>query len=233
MRKKPYFLIARHLDNNELEFIKVNDKYGTTLEEIDLFTTDFNYPNHLKGYLDRKGIISDSKVDLFIAKQKKYNDEVLLDFCDPLYGYNDNIKPIAEASLNKNISSVEDKVIEVFKGFYRRMTIDTHFRSYVLSGNTNVYREFIKYFRGMNDKPFDEIMAKNGGWVKLSYPLIRNIMDSYDKYHREIKKDMQNVPRYILKDEILYYTADTHDFNQYSIFDDGEITREDLQFIKR
>lgn len=230
MRKKLYYLVARNLESNELEFVKIGNSYGKSLEEIDLFTTDFNYKRQLLGYLAYKGIIKSSNVDLFIVKQNKYNEEVLLDFYEVLYAYNDSIKPIAKKSLDNKIDLMGKEIKEVFYNFYNKMMNDYHFRSFVLAGNTNIYSNFLEYFRG-EELPFDTVMYKNN-WGKKSYPLIRNIMDVYNKYHLGVIKERVNVERYKLNKELIYYTDGTYDFNQCSIFDDGDITRDSLEYIK-
>ena len=114
-RKNLYFLVARNRDTNDFQIVDTTSSYGSSLEEIDLFTMRFENEKDLLTCLQKKGKTTSNDLDFFVAYQKKEKNERRLHFKEVLYSSGERIHDIALASSQ---GELEDKKREVSYIFY-------------------------------------------------------------------------------------------------------------------
>ena len=221
-KKNLYFLVAREKETNVYSIIPVTGRYGSSLEEIDLFTTQFDREENLIQKLKMDKKIESDSIDLFIAHQSGKKGEEKMYYQEVLYSDSREICPVAKASILGDIEVEKEQSRSIFRKFCSRMMHDQLFFNMVLFGHTNLYSKFINYF---TDRRFLDSFAaqyKNGGWILKSYPTIRGMIEAFDLYQNDSngeKFKMNNRYRKLLDNELLLVTRKDYDPNQISFFD--------------
>ena len=216
-----YYLIARNKKTNSFNIIDV----GNSLEEIDLYTINFDNKTQLVKQLVSEGKIDDSDVDTYIVVPKKDNGKNYLNYMDILYSDSSGIKDISIGFKNKNIPTI--LVDETLNYFCFNMQHDSRFYDMVMLGKTNLYKKFTDYFEGRRYDIFYDVKYRDGLWTQKSYPLIRNIYDAFSKYNSSYKKDVTDqMYRSVIEDKILFKIDNNNCDNQMNLFD-FPIFRED------
>ena len=225
MAKNRYYLFGRNCDTNELKGISFSAKGITgrehSLEEIDFFTSTFQNEADLILSLYHKGLIDEYHYDMFIVSRN--GDK--LTYLEPIYGsfiYAKRIQNIVSSRNGLDLYG-ENILDHVIKKIYNQ----PNYYRFLVSGNSNVYRKFIDYFKKRDSlKEMFDCKYKDGSWMYHSYPLIRNLVESiyrYDDYYNrpnresELKENM--IQRGNLSDQIMVLTDSNYIDGQQSIFD--------------
>ena len=209
-----YFLVGRDRETNEFDVIRVDGKRFTTLEDIDLYTTSFNNASDLSKSLNREG-----DIDYFIVSQSKRGQEVFINKNEVLFSNRTKIRKIAEDSKIKNIGRSEYEIMEIISKFCQKMSHDSNYHRLVRTGRTNIYPKFVSYFYLSKYHTANEIRHKDGGWITKSYPLARNIVDSFINDHTSNKHLSDLMYRDLLDKRIRSVTDKDYDENQMTLFD--------------
>ena len=98
-KRNIYYLIARETRNNQFRILPVTNMLGSTLEEIDLYTTQFTSKMELYYELLKEGKIEATWQDFFIVNQKNVDGKPVLYTQEVLYSPSWGIRGLAEASL--------------------------------------------------------------------------------------------------------------------------------------
>ena len=211
-REKAYFLVARKWEDNTFQIIPTGKYHGSSLEEIDLFTTCYDNSFQLTKDLLSKGKISSSSVDFYIASKGKNSSIQTLEV---LYSDQNRICSIANHSMHKNIQKSERDIHQILNSFCYRMEHDSKFYDYVLFGENDLYPKFVRYFYNKRFEPVYDVKYKDGGWVTKSYVLIRSILDSFSEYDgKKYSKLVNGTYRSLLERDLLPVLDRNYDENQ-------------------
>lgn len=228
-KTKQYFLIARNRDNNSFQVISVNGRRGCSLEEIDLYTTQFFDALDLEKKLQSDGVIPFSNVDFFIVSQNLNNGKTFINNIELLFSNNSIICGIAQDSLYGNIENSSGKIDMIIDDFISRYFSSSYLFRQVFDGRTNVYKKFVDYLKTCSGQSAYGIKYRDGGWARKSYSLIHNLLEAEvrnnDSVH--LKDEMF---RRLLDRKLISETSPDYDANQLSLFDsilDPEEEKED------
>ena len=218
-KQNMYYLMARDRKNDDLSVVKINERRGTTLEDIDLFTTSFKDSSELEEKLRELGLVTGHDYDFFIASQSKLRGETKLKKYELLYSNNDFIKDIAKNSKANKITKSEEKTDRILDHFAYLLQAKPALYELVVSGKTNIYDKYVKYLAFSRYDPASTIKYKDGGWARASYPLIRNILDATSNIVRKYSLSSDKFHRSLLDQSIIRITDSNYDENQLSFFD--------------
>ena len=185
-----YYIVAKEPDSDNYDLIKVNN--GDSLEEIDIYTSNFKDKEAFMEYLQGQGLHASSNADLFIAYQ---NREKNIEHLDLVYGYY-KLKDFAQKSLTASPNAnecIKETIKEVknnedFKELIRK----DYFKIYATLKNIilNSYRRAaVKY-------------AVNEQWVRSDYRSGRDALAIIDEYYL-IKDRLKKEGREKLQEEKL------------------------------
>ncbi len=228
MEKNLYYLIARDRKTNDFTVVKVNNKRGVPLEEIDLYTTAFSNEQELRYMLQLDGVIDYEDADFFIASQNKVLGEVNLKKYEVLYKDNDTINEVAVNSLKNKISKSDEKIDRILDYFASQVRSRPALYDLLITGRTNVYEKYAKYFAYTYNNITSSIKYLDGSWARRSYPLIRNVLEALSSVERDYSRTSDELHRSFLDDSLRRVTSRGYDENQLSIFDN--FPTEDFQF---
>lgn len=218
-----YYLVGRDRKTNDFQVIPIAGKRGNLLEEIDLYTTNYESVWELMKVLKSQNIIKSMDMDFFIVSQKEEKGEKTLSFQDLLFKDSYQIRDIAVASKNHDIESANRKIQDILNHFCHRMKYNPVFYNMVVYGDTHLYPEFVKHFANRRYDDFYKIKYVEGGWPQRSYVLLRNILDSFHQNDYSFGKndhfELDYVYRELLEDYLLEITEEEYDEKQSSIFD--------------
>ena len=222
-KKSLYYLVGRDRKSNDFQIIPIDNKWGNSLEEIDLYTTNFSNASELMKALHARELLEKKDVDLFIVSQKEKNGAKTLSFLDLLFKDSYQIREIAKASSKKQIDQCSKSINDILNHFCWKMKFEPRFYSMVMYGDTPIYSKFVNYFVNHKYDDLYSIKYHDGGWVQRSYPLIRNIVDSFHQYDYSFGKSqhyaLDNVYRELLENSLIEVTSEDYDEKQKSIFD--------------
>ena len=97
-KKSMYYLVARNRKTNDFQIIPIAGKYGNSLEEIDLYTTNYSGIQELIQALYSHQVIDEEDMNFFIVSQGNMNGEKKVSYLDLLFGDSAEIRDIASAS---------------------------------------------------------------------------------------------------------------------------------------
>lgn len=218
-RKNKYYLVGRYRKNNDFVVIPISGKWGNDLEEIDLYTTNYSNVLELVKALHVQGLIEDADIDFFIVSPK----EKSLSFSDVLYKNSSKIRSIAKASLDGNIEEEDHNINDILNHFCWKMKYQPLFYNMVMYGDTHLYPKFIRYFTNKKYQDVYHVKYQDGGWVKKSYPLLRNIVDSFHQFDYSFGNNdtfaLDYIYRNMLEESLMNVTDRNYDEKQSSIFD--------------
>lgn len=214
-KKNTYYLIKRNKQTNDYEIVFVNGKKGTSLEEIDLCTRD-NILDLGKGSFS----IEVDLFDYYIASVSSSGKRIS---CYELSTDYEVVHDLAKASLGGKLELCNPAISRIFVKFDYKMKNNIAFRRFVLSGNTDIYEKFYKYFIRTGHVNYHQ----DGDWAYKSYPLVRSVVSAMDfDYKNESsrrKKHFRNLCRRLLEKDILKETSPKYDENQLSFLEDMPI----------
>lgn len=205
---KKYYLVVRYEDTNEVQAIELSTKWylekqdkdvffrANSLEAIDLVTTRFKNSEEMLLRMKNNGYIRSSKADVFIASKRKKDGHNYIKIHEVIYNpladerVND-LRSIAKASINNDISLEIEKVKKVFDKLAHKVFYDEKFSLYLRSTFTNVYQKLMElYVYNKKDGPAYSIKYDNY-WLLSSYTIIRNIVEALNRF--DLLKDKSDV----------------------------------------
>lgn len=245
MGRNRYYLCARNLETNEIKTIGLSeydiygkgdtsDVFSNALEDIDYFTLDYSDASHIVMFLVDQGKLDSYDNELFIVSRKgeKY---VFLENVYCFYDLSFHLKRLIEErkGMIEGYHFDNDKILDEF---ISRMRNDYRFRDFIKTKNHNIYNKFVDYFTDFDDsEELHQIKFRDSGWARLSYPLLRNIIEAMNRYDcinladkvSEGSIHYQNIlekKRYSQHDDIMRKTDKEYDENQLSLFDSNDKT---------
>ena len=217
-----YFLVARDRNTNNIERISL-DNETTSLEEIDLYTTSFRQEAALSRVLYLQQKVKSLNNDFFIIYQ---TIDKQLQLWEVLYDKEKRIRPLAKKSLLKN--SFEQEADQLLNEFCWKMKENPVFYDMVMYKDTNLYPKFIRYFYEKRFEDCSFVKYKDGGWVRKSYPLLRNIIESFRRFQENQDTEKEKKERLKWIDKLWILTKDN--VRQPSFFDLLEERKEESNY---
>jgi len=186
-KKNKYVLIAKYNNSSDFKIISLNGSNVQKLEEIDFYTLDFKDKEDLVNALYKSGKIDNTDVDIFIAWGKDKEKEVR--FMEPLYSKNILIKDLLGVIAQSLKKEDSDKKCydHILKEFEKRVLNSPGFYSLVAKEETNLYGKFSGYIK--TTRKYNGFLGnkKDLAWVYNSYPLMRNIVETINRYDELVK----------------------------------------------
>lgn len=213
-----YYLVAREKDTSRFDIIDC----GSTLEEIDLYTIDFKDEEEIINKLLSENKINSNNIDLFIACPRKIDAKNYIRTLNLLFYNNRGIGVIAKQSINKELPSQEAD--ELINKFCYKMETNSEFFNMVSYGKTKLYSKFTDYFVNKRFQKTYDIKYQDGGWVRKSYPLLRNICDTFNIFNKKLNTNRydeinNDVYRSLMEDKMLEKLNTDYKEKQFSLFD--------------
>ena len=224
-----YYFIARDRKTDDFSVIPVQGKRGVALEEIDLFTTQYSSSEDLQKALQENGILSYEDMDFFIATQSKVQGNVVLKNYEILYSDAEVVRDIAKNSLQKNMEASSAKIDHILDYFAGQIARKPTLYDLVITGQTNVYEKYAKYFAYNRAANSGSIKFRDGGWARTSYPLIHNVLDALNHVSRSYSFVSDQMHRSLLENDLIRVTDPSYDENQLSFFESLELDKTDHQ----
>ena len=231
MSKTNYYFVARNRMNHELQILPFDGKSGHRLEEIDLFTTQYDGEKDLARSLHRDGLLDFLDADFFIAHQSKNATGVEVVKEEVLYSNQKEIREIAKNSCEGNIRKSGALIDSILDQFAQKMCLDSSFFLDVVSNRTNIYSKYIHYFplrRMQNPK---DVKYQDGSWARFTYPLIRNILEATSRKNVKYSRISDTMHRDLADLKLRRVTSTNYDVNQLSIFDEFPDEKRENQLI--
>lgn len=204
-----YYLVGRDKVTNKYDVVYFDGK----LESIDLYTTDYKNESELAEKLYADGKIKSKDVDLYIVSPK--NDSIATN--EVLYSRNRYVKNIARDSINKNLGFDNNYVNSVIYEFCTKMENNSKYYNMVVYGNTDIYPKFTEYFIGRRYQSTYDVKYRDGGWATKSYLLLRNILESYDRFDNPREDYLEQ--RTLLEKSLLQRLDKNSSADQLFLFD--------------
>lgn len=182
MAKTRYYLFARDCESNHLSVISFPDENNYSnwihsLEDIDLYTSQFSTREEFILFLKNNGQISTYDVDFFIASRNANN----IQYLEPIFGKSSRLSEIAHQK--KNGAMNLESVSSILDDFSRRMMQDSSFYYFVVYGFSDIFQKYIDYYKqNRGSVSCFSNKYRDGKWAFQSYPLLRNIIESYIRY---------------------------------------------------
>ena len=215
-----YFLIARDRITNDFQIVPVTDQYGSSLEEIDLYTTDSLDDKDFQERLSQRGMHFENPNDFYIVTQVRREGQNDLNQMEVLYADSRDVQEIANNSFRKKIHLSIGMIHQIYHHFFRMLQQRPDFYDFVLFGDTNLYQEFINSLTDSRYENLSQIQFGDKRWITESYILIRNVLETESRFrdqYRDLRRDESF--RDALKPELMRITHKDYDPNQISFFD--------------
>ncbi len=208
-----YYLIARENETNQVKRIPIQGKYGSSLEEIDLMTSQYKNATQLARFL-RDGDLMPPVTDFYIA----YRDqEKKLRTMEVLYEDSLSIQDLATNSLNHEMEKSNRFMDVILLDFTMKVSQNNIYYEKVLRDKTDLYPKFVEYIRQNRMVKWSELKDKEGGWILKSYPLMRNIVSSLQKLEEKYPIPIDG--RKEVENEVFQMTDPEYDENQMHLLD--------------
>lgn len=235
MGKSNYFLVVKRRGREDFKILELDGVEGNkkSLATIDLYTTGFQTEAEFIMDLYDKKIIDYFDADIFIAKRN--NNE--LSFFEVIYGkdnpYIEKLRCVARAKQQEKINLEVANIDSILDEFCRKMYFNDTFSDMVTYEMTDVYKKFSDYFK----RNFASLQAMcgvkylDGSWARKSYPLIRNVVESFTRYAKMDRSrlrheiddynfyDYNNKERRKISGKLLRETDSNFFTGQISLFD--------------
>lgn len=252
MGRNRYDLFGRDRDTNKVKLISLSDYdiygFGTdvrrinnSLDAIDFMTLNFRNEGDLVNYLVDTGSLDNYNTEVFIVSRNGDN----ITYLENVYSNSELSSELKKASeeklkgLPKSFSN--DTILDRFAFM---MINDRRFRRFIESKYHKVYSKYVDYFRGCyNMSDAYNIKYSNSGWARDSYPLLRNIVETINRYEKlkkyggdiynlalDYEVDLNSV-RNMNKDEISIYTDKGYEEGQLNLFLDNNEEENKLNSI--
>ena len=196
-----YYIVSRNPNTNEYKSIMIGD--SSILENIDLYTLNFNNKAELIADINSYGYSLSEDDDLFIASLGRSHD---LKIKDILYNgkYVSNIREVALASKNKEDFDYRP----IFNTTYK--LCKNHSLYSGLFNCSKLYKPFkdviyktISMF-GKIGKDGNKVFNKDNYWLRSSYQLMRDVCVSFNVYESlEGKINLDDLSDVIKEEELI------------------------------
>ena len=196
-----YYIVSRNPNTNEYKSIMIGD--SSVLENIDLYTLNFNNKEELIKDINSYGYNLSNEDDLFIASLGRSHD---LRIKNILYNgkYVSNIRDVALASKNKE----EFDYRPIFNTTYK--LCKKHSLYSRLFNSSKLYKSFkeviyktINMF-GKTGKDGNKLFNKDNYWLRGSYLLMRDVCVSFNLYESlEGKVGLDDLSNVIKEEELI------------------------------
>ena len=166
-----FYIVAKEPNSSDYDLVKVNE--GSSLAEIDLYTSNFKDKEDFLKYLQEQGLHTSSDADLFIAYQKR---DKSIEHLDLVYGYY-KLKNFAESEINAkpNTTKCLEEIVKESKNNYdfQDLIRSNYFKMYQDVKNiilSSYRRNYIKY----------QIPEQ---WIRSDYRSGRDVLAAIDEYY--------------------------------------------------
>lgn len=166
-----FYIVAKEPNSSDYDLVKVNE--GSSLAEIDLYTSNFKDKEDFLKYLQEQGLHTSSDADLFIAYQKR---DKSIEHLDLVYGYH-KLKNFAESEINAkpNTTKCLEEIVKESKNNYdfQDLIRSNYFKMYQDVKNiilSSYRRNYIKY----------QIPEQ---WIRSDYRSGRDVLAAIDEYY--------------------------------------------------
>ena len=196
-----YYIVSRNPNTNEYKSIMIGD--SSVLENIDLYTLNFNNKAELIADINSYGYDLSNDDDLFIASLSRSHD---LKIKDILYNgkYVSNIRNIALASKNKEAFDYKPIFNTTYKlckkhSLYNRL----FYSSKLYKPYKDIIYQTISMF-GKIGKDGNKVFNKDNYWLRSSYQLMRDVCVSFNVYESlEEKTNLDDLSDVIKEEELI------------------------------
>lgn len=196
-----YYIVSRNPNTNEYKSIMIGD--SSVLENIDLYTLNFNNKAELIADINSYGYDLSNDDDLFIASLSRSHD---LKIKDILYNgkYVSNIRNIALASKNKEAFDYKPIFNTTYKlckkhSLYNRL----FYSSKLYKPYKDIIYQTISMF-GKIGKDGNKVFNKDNYWLRSSYQLMRDVCVSFNLYESlEEKTNLDDLSDVIKEEELI------------------------------
>lgn len=249
-----YCLVARNKKDNSFKIIGIkeswynangNDEilsYKNTLASIDLVTSRFKSHDEMQRRLIERGYLDDGEYDFFIASKNKSNASSPMKFQEVIYGPEKNermaeFKEVAIASHIGRLKDSEEKIIRIFNKLISKSYYNHDYYHMIMNGYTGIPKKLMDAMDGMiNLETIPYKMKFQQRWAMESYPVIRNIVESLNRYDllSEHSKDLNRANIEFLGDnyrnrktlvpKLLQVLDKDYTVGQLSIFETDNLT---------
>ena len=195
-----YCLVARNKKDNSFKIIGIKEcwynangdteilSYKNTLGSIDLVTSRFKSREDMQKRLIDRGYLDDGEYDIFIASKNKSNAASPMKFQEVIYGPEKNermvdFREIAAASHIGRLEESQQKIVRVFNKLISKAYYNHGYYYMIMNGYTGIPKRFVNAMDGMiklDTVPYGLKMKQK--WAMESYPAIRNIIESLNRY---------------------------------------------------
>lgn len=166
-----FYIVAKEPNSSDYDLVKVNE--GSSLAEIDLYTSNFKDKEDFLKYLQGQGLHASEDADLFIAYQKR---DKSIEHLDLVYGYH-KLKNFAESEINAkpNTTKCLEEIVKESKNNYdfQDLIRSNYFKMYQDVKNiilSSYRRNYIKY----------QIPEQ---WIRSDYRSGRDVLAAIDEYY--------------------------------------------------
>ena len=166
-----FYIVAKEPNSSDYDLVKVNE--GSSLAEIDLYTSNFKDKEDFLKYLQGQGLHASEDADLFIAYQKR---DKSIEHLDLVYGYY-KLKNFAESEINAkpNTTKCLEEIVKESKNNYdfQDLIRSNYFKMYQDVKNiilSSYRRDYIKY----------QIPEQ---WIRSDYRSGRDALAAIDEYY--------------------------------------------------
>ena len=196
-----YYIVSRNPNTNEYKSIMIGD--SSVLENIDLYTLNFNNKEELIRDINSYGYNLSNEDDLFIASLGRSHD---LKIKNILYNgkYISNIRNIALASKNKEdfdyrpIFNTTYKLCKNHSLYNRLFNSSKLYKPY-----KDIIYQTISMF-GKIGKDGNKVFNKDNYWLRSSYHLMRDVCVTFNLYESlEGKIDLDDLSNVIKEEELI------------------------------
>ena len=192
MSSNNFYLVVRDVKTNEYETIKEFE----TLEEADLYTTDYHNNRELAKHVWGKGIVPSQDLDFFIVKSNNKNK--YFDVMEVLFSDSKEVKCIIKDNNNAKHNLLDH--------FYYKMTHSNEFYNVVMDNvvmdNPSISNELKEYYLQRYSKKCDN--KKDSKSIStITYPTIRNILSSLSTYEKSKDIKSNSNYRFLLERELI------------------------------
>ncbi len=228
-----YFLIARDRATNRYQIISTSPFYGSSLEEIDLFTTDFADEKELTKYLKGRDYPLGDSTDFYIVTQVKKLGTTYLRKWEVLYADSREVQNIADCSVHQKIAKSGEQIEKLYNRFFAMLERRPAFFNFVTYGDVSLYKNFTDKLPAYRMVPAYSLKYGETNWITKSYILIRNVYETISRFELQKNYSSEREARTVLDPELLRVTHKNFDPDQFSFFEEETVVKEDEDGFQR
>lgn len=195
-----YCLVARNKKDNSFKIIGIkecwyrtdgdseNFSYMNSLGSIDLVTTRFRSREEMAKRLSDRGYIDGEDYDFFIASKARSGSSNPVKCQEVIYRPEKNermaeFRTVAAASHLGRLPEANDKVLRIFNKLLTKAYHRGDYYFMIQNGYTGLPKKLVDAMVGMREKrdvPYS--LKYDQRWALESYPVIRNIVESLNRF---------------------------------------------------